>query len=220
MTTDERAAGASDDARLTANDAGVLAAEAEREAEDRTPYGIACDLEESVSALGDYAEVLAMMSHDLPREQNGALFRISRDIAETVQTVKEGREALFHALHPSRAKLDAGPEPKPDDGGPFWGGALFRLGMVDRILRTRNVGAELGYDREAADRVIAACTRLTVDYNEGEPDTFAAEQAVRHWADYHGISLDWLLTGKVEGLIVLAAGNSEAMLRAKGAADA
>lgn len=85
------------------NDEAVPAAEAEREAEPRTPYRILGDLEEPVLALADYAEVLAMMSMGLQEPHAGALFRVSRDIAATVETVKNGRSEAWHAMHPRRA---------------------------------------------------------------------------------------------------------------------
>jgi hypothetical protein len=92
---------------------------------------------------------------------------------------------------------------------------LARAEKVIETFRTRFISEDFTLDHDAAERVLRYFRRIA----EGYPDDDDEWGAVIDFFGVHGSSLDWVLSGRVEGMICSSAALTTAERRRKQAAD-
>lgn len=77
----------------------------------QSAYKAMLELEDPLSAIGDYAQALILIGVGLKDDLAGPIVRLAEQIAKARDAIEEERGQLFHALHPRRGEPGF-----PDDG--------------------------------------------------------------------------------------------------------
>ncbi len=71
----------------------------------QSAYEATCELEEPLTAIGDYAQALILIEVGLKDDLAGPIVRLADHIAEMREAIEEQRGRLFCALHPRRGEF-------------------------------------------------------------------------------------------------------------------